>query len=62
MYFIYDCNNSIIGNPKGYRTYRGASQQASGKTKVKTLIWDRFHGRDNKKDTWVSAIKLVDKK
>ena len=28
MYFIYDCNGKIVGNPKGYATMRGASRQA----------------------------------
>ena len=27
-YFIYDCTGQIVGNPKGYPTYRGANQQA----------------------------------
>lgn len=26
-YFIFDCNGALIGNPKGYRTFRGASIQ-----------------------------------
>ena len=25
MFFIRDCNEQIVGNPKGYRTMRGAS-------------------------------------
>ena len=26
-FFIRDCNGDIVGNPKGYRTMRGAMQQ-----------------------------------
>ena len=34
-YFIYNCVGDVVGNPKGYPTYRGASQQAfSTKTKA----------------------------
>lgn len=28
MYFIFDCNGKIVGNPKGYATNKGASIQA----------------------------------
>lgn len=27
MYFIYDCNDRVVGNPDGYRTMRGANAQ-----------------------------------
>lgn len=27
-FFIRDCNENIVGNPKGYRTMRGADAQA----------------------------------
>ena len=30
-YFIYDCNGVVVGNLKGYPTYRGASKQAFSK-------------------------------
>lgn len=41
MFFIYDCNDNIIGNPKGYRTVRGASHQANTRA-LQNLIWSRF--------------------
>jgi hypothetical protein len=28
MYFIYNCNDVVVGNPKGYATYKGALKQA----------------------------------
>ena len=38
-YFIFDCNNQLIGNPKGYKTMRGARQQ---KKRLAPLIWERY--------------------
>jgi hypothetical protein len=57
MYFIYDCNGSIIGNPKGYRTFRGAERQQN--TRLKAIIWDRFDVRVNKDDTQLCSIKFL---
>ena len=46
MYFIRDCNDQIVGNPKGYRTFRGANQQAhSTRSKVNAEIWARFYAK-----------------
>lgn len=40
MFFIYDCYGNKVGNPKGYRTMRGAMAQAdSVKTKIGRHIW-----------------------
>lgn len=41
MFFIYNCFGGIVGNPKGYRTMRGAKAQAdSVRTKVgKALLF-----------------------
>ena len=30
-FYIYDCRDRIVGNPKGYRTMRGAIQQQNKK-------------------------------
>ena len=39
-YFIFDCQLKPVGNLKGYRTYRGAMQQASAKnSKLKYALW-----------------------
>jgi hypothetical protein len=39
-YFIFDCQYNPVGNPKGYRTHRGAMQQASAKNnKLKYKLW-----------------------
>ena len=39
MYFIFDCLGNIVGNPRGYRTLRGAKiQQDSPKSKANIAI------------------------
>ena len=43
-YFIFDCEDRIVGNPKGYRTARGASRQANTR-KLQNLIGARFYTR-----------------
>ena len=47
MFYIFDCDNRIVGNPKGYKTHRGAQTQCnldkSKLTKTMALLWDRFH-------------------
>lgn len=46
MFFIFDCNNNIVGNPKGYRTHKGASRQCNidkrKHTKIMCILWNRF--------------------
>lgn len=47
-FFIRDCNDNIVGNPNGYRTIRGAHQQANGKyTKVSNQLWATFYAKRN---------------
>ena len=58
-YFIYDCNNVGVGNPRGYRTFTGAERQASGKTKLRDQLWETFYKRENKENNLVSCIRLV---
>lgn len=44
MFFIRNCNGQIVGNPKGYRTHKGAHQQAESRTsKVHARIWADFY-------------------
>ena len=49
MYFIFDCNGDIVGNPKGYKTHTGAQRQcnleAVTPTKTMSVLWQRFHER-----------------
>lgn len=39
MHFIFDCLGNIVGNPKGYRTFKGARiQQDNPKSKANIAI------------------------
>lgn len=38
-YFIFDCQNNIVGNHKGYPTMRGAN---IGLSKIKFKLWARY--------------------
>ena len=41
-YYIFDCFGSLAGNINGYRTMRGAMQQASSpKSKLNKYLWTR---------------------
>ena len=56
-YYIFDCYGQLIGNPKGYRTFRGAAIQEK---RLYPLCWDRL---DKMRDSvpharLVSAIRL----
>ena len=43
-YFIFDCTGTIVGNPKGYRTFKGANIQANRKgTKAHKAIVEAFY-------------------
>jgi hypothetical protein len=59
-YFIFDCDNNIVGNPKGYKTFRGANIQANGNTKLRWAIWDKYENRQNKASKLVNSIELCD--
>ena len=41
MYFIYDCQNNIVGNHKGYTTMKGANYAL--KRYFKRKLWERFY-------------------
>ena len=66
MFFIFDCNNEIVGNPKGYKTHRGAQTQCnldkSKPTKTMALLWDRFHAKAQLggKSSRIYSIRWVD--
>lgn len=66
MFFIFDCNNEIVGNPKGYKTHRGAQTQCnldkSKPTKTMALLWDRFHAKAQlgQKSSRIYSIRWVD--
>ena len=46
MFFIRDCNETIVGNPKGYRTMRGALiQQNKPGSPAYKAIWAAYEER-----------------
>lgn len=47
MFFIRDCNDTIVGNPAGYRTIRGAiAQEKNPRTKAAQAIREAFDARN----------------
>lgn len=45
-FFIRDCNDTIVGNPQGYRTIRGAvAQQDSPRSKAYQAIRAAYDAR-----------------
>jgi hypothetical protein len=43
MFQIFDCNGQAVGNPKGYRTHRGAQAQCERTGKIRTAIFTAHH-------------------
>lgn len=39
MFFIYDCNECIVGNHKGYAKYSSAQMIA---TRMRHKLWERY--------------------
>lgn len=55
MFYIFDCNDNVVGNPKGYATIKGASRWANTR-KMQTLLWSTFDARADKDKTTVWQI------
>ena len=46
MFYIRDCNDNIVGNPKGYATFKGASmQETKTNSPAYRAIWSAFDTR-----------------
>jgi hypothetical protein len=63
MFFIFNCNGSIIGNPKGYRTHKGAEAQCTKRTKIRSEIYSDFFNRtfgNDPRNTLIYSIRWVD--
>lgn len=61
MYFIYDCNGKVVGNPKGYATFKGAERQQNYPySKAYCSIWEAYDNRENRAHNHVCSIKLVE--
>jgi hypothetical protein len=51
MFYIYDCQNRIVGNPKGYRTHTGAIREARKRgSKAYQQIWEAFYVHEHTLD------------
>lgn len=47
MFYIFDANGQIVGNPKGYATHKAAHKQAnSTKTKAGRALWAAYYAKD----------------
>jgi hypothetical protein len=45
-FFIFDCNGKIVGNPKGYRTMRGALREENRRgSPAWRAIWAAYDER-----------------
>ena len=63
MFFIFNCNGSIIGNPKGYKTHKGAQAQCEKQTRIRSEIYSEFFKRtfgENSNKTLIYSIRWVD--
>lgn len=65
-YFIFDCFGNIAGNLNGYRTFRGANQQASSpRSKLNKYLWqraDNYFMPAGQTTLLVYSIKLIEVK
>ena len=60
-YYIFDCNNKMIGNVFGYKTHSQAQAQVNRKNAtVYCQIWNAFYKalRSNPNQVIISSIKL----
>lgn len=62
MYFIFDCFGNIVGNSRGYRTYKGARVQMNKpNSSAQVAILDSYVKqtlRDG--NNLISQIRLID--
>jgi len=62
MYFIFDCNHNIVGNPRGYRTFKGARIQKDMQSgKAYNAIYRAFDDKPKLMDggNLISQILLI---
>ena len=66
MFFIFDCNGDIVGNPKGYKTHKGAATQCNidkrCHTKIMCILMNRFYEQNqvDQSKTRIYSIRWVD--
>lgn len=55
-FYIRDCNGDVIGNPKGYATWRGAHREANH-GKANRQAWNHYANRQDRDNCRVWSIK-----
>lgn len=55
-YYIRDCEGQIIGNLRGYATFKGANRQANH-GKANRQAWNNYSVRSNRDNCRVWSIK-----
>ena len=55
-YYIYDANNTIFGNPKGYDKHSSAIGIA---TRFRHKLWAIYDNRENKASNTIYETKLM---
>lgn len=62
-YFIRDCNGEIVGNLRGYATFKGAERQTDIiDSKAYKQIYDAFNSRTNKASNLLLTVKQDNRK
>jgi len=63
MFFIFNCKNEVIGNPKGYKTHKGAERQCNSKTSIRNKIYTDFYlyKLEKPENNHIYSIKFRDK-
>jgi hypothetical protein len=53
MFYIFDCNGRIVGNPRGYRDIRQATKQQNLKgSPAYRAIWQAYDARKKQDPEW----------
>lgn len=62
MYFIFDCSGNIVGNPRGYRTYKGAriQENSPNSTARKAILIAYAMQTTRDVNNLISQIRLID--
>lgn len=59
MYYIYDANNELFGNPAGYSTYAIAWRIAS---RYRHKLWAIYDRRVNKSSSMIYNIEYFERR
>lgn len=61
MYKIYNCLGELIGNPKGYKTHKGALARLSYRTRgsVHAEVWNTYNREKIKNPTMCRVFSII---